>query len=63
MSEHPPLLMRGSEDCTGSIAAAMPRWALTENIEEHVIVGAGHVANLDDPVAVNELLVRWLGGV
>ena len=56
----PLLLMRGSEDRTGNIAAAMPRWARAEGIDEHVIVGAGHVANLDDPAAVNAVLLRWL---
>ena len=56
----PLLLMRGSLDRTGNISRALPRWAAAEGITEHVIDGAGHIANVDDPAAVARVLVPWL---
>ena len=56
----PLLLIRGSDDRTGNIASAMPRWAAAEGVAEHVIAGAGHVANADDPATVNAVLGEWL---
>ncbi len=41
----------------------MPRWAAAEGIEEHVITGAGHLANLDAPDAVNGVLLAFLEGL
>jgi pimeloyl-ACP methyl ester carboxylesterase len=59
----PLALIRGDRDRTGNIAAAMPRWAAAEGIEEHVITGAGHLANLDAPDAVNGVLLAFLDGL
>lgn len=59
----PLLLMRGERDRTGNIASAMPRWAAAEGVGEYVIAGAGHIANLDDPHAVNALLVPFVDGL
>ncbi|GAA2797784.1 hypothetical protein GCM10020219_081180 [Nonomuraea dietziae] len=56
----PLCLIRGAQDRTGNIASAMPRWAETEGIEEVVIPGAGHIANQDDPQAVNEAIDAFL---
>ncbi|MEV4166478.1 alpha/beta fold hydrolase [Nonomuraea dietziae] len=56
----PLCLIRGAQDRTGNIASAMPRWAETEGIEEVVIPGAGHIANQDNPQAVNEAIDAFL---
>lgn len=56
----PLLLVRGAEDRTGNIATAMPKWAATEGVAEIVVPGAGHLANVDAPDAVNPALVEWL---
>lgn len=56
----PLLLARGARDRTGNIARVMPVWARHEGVEEHVIDGAGHVANLDRPDEVNGLLRGFL---
>ncbi|OZM71978.1 alpha/beta hydrolase [Amycolatopsis antarctica] len=59
----PLLLIRGERDRTGDIAARMPRWAATDGVAEHVIAGAGHIANQDAPDAVNEVLSAFLHGL
>ncbi|MFD0475760.1 alpha/beta fold hydrolase [Nonomuraea thailandensis] len=56
----PLCLIRGERDGTGNIAAAMPRWAGTENVQEVVIPGAGHIANQDNPRAVSEAIEAFL---
>ena len=56
----PLLLVRGAEDRTGNIASAMPRWATAEGVSEVVVPGAGHLANVDDPEAVNAALLAFL---
>lgn len=62
----PLALVRGSEDRTGNIATATPRWARAEGIAEHVVPGAGHMVTLDAPAETSRLLVdvldRWTGG-
>lgn len=59
----PLLLIRGERDRTGTIATSMPRWAAAEGVDEHVIAGAGHIANLDAPDAVNALLLDFVASV
>lgn len=49
-------LIRGADDRTGNIATAMPRWAATEDVAEHVIAQAGHIVTLDAPDALNDTL-------
>lgn len=56
----PLCLIRGERDGTGNIASAMPRWAETEGVKEIVIPGAGHIANQDNPRAVNEAIDAFL---
>ncbi|MGW0063421.1 alpha/beta fold hydrolase [Streptosporangium sandarakinum] len=56
----PLCLIRGEHDRTGNIAASMPMWARAEGIDEIVIAGAGHIANQDDPQAVNEAIETFL---
>lgn len=56
----PLALIRGSEDRTGNIASAMPRWADAEGIIEHVVPDAGHVVTWDAPAAVSAVLRRIL---
>ncbi|WP_327085443.1 alpha/beta hydrolase [Nonomuraea sp. NBC_01738] len=58
----PLCLIRGERDRTGNIAAAMPRWAAAEGIEEIVIPGAGHISTQDAPDAVNAAIAAFLGG-
>ncbi len=55
----PLCLIRGAQDATGNIQKAMPAWAAREGIAEVVIDGAGHVATLDAPEAVNRALDRF----
>ncbi len=59
----PLLLIRGARDRTGNIATAMPRWAAAEGVAEHVIAGAGHIANLDAPDDVDAVLLTFLGAL
>ena len=56
----PLLLVRGSSDATGTIATSMPEWAAHEGIDEIVIDGAGHLATMDAPDAVNEALLAFV---
>ncbi|GAA3084908.1 alpha/beta hydrolase [Streptosporangium carneum] len=56
----PLCLIRGEQDRTGNIASAMPSWAEAEGIEEVVIPDAGHIANQDNPQAVNEAIDAFL---
>ncbi|MER6172010.1 alpha/beta hydrolase [Streptosporangium sp. NPDC001681] len=56
----PLCLIRGERDRTGNIASAMPRWAAAEGVQEVVIPGAGHIANQDDPHAVNAAIEAFL---
>jgi len=56
----PLLLMRGEHDRTGNIASGMPRWAAIEGVEEVVVPGAGHIANVDAPEAVTAALLTFL---
>jgi pimeloyl-ACP methyl ester carboxylesterase len=63
----PTLLLVGEHDKTGNIRRSMAAWAHREpDAEYHVISGAGHCANLDQPEELNALinafLVRHLGG-
>ncbi|MDQ0641991.1 alpha/beta fold hydrolase [Microbacterium murale] len=56
----PLTLIRGAEDRTGNITAAMPRWAAAENIAEHVIPTAGHISPLDAPGRVSSAILNAL---
>ncbi|GGD85907.1 alpha/beta hydrolase [Microbacterium murale] len=56
----PLTLIRGAEDRTGNIRTAMPRWARTESIAEHVIPAAGHISPLDAPDEVTAVLLQAL---
>jgi pimeloyl-ACP methyl ester carboxylesterase len=59
----PLLLIRGALDRTGNIRTAMPAWAAAEGVPERVIPDAGHLANLDAPDAVNDLLGEFVRSV
>lgn len=56
----PLTLVRGAADRTGNIATAMPRWAAVEGISERVVPHAGHIAPMDAPDAVTEMLLTAL---
>lgn len=58
----PILLLHGDQDGTGNICAVAPRFAAAEpQCRYEVIEGAGHAANMDNPDAVNKLLLEFLG--
>lgn len=57
----PIALMRGAQDRTGNIAAAMPRWAQVNGVREHLIPAAGHLCTWDNPQAVTDALLTVLG--
>lgn len=57
-----PLLLVGEHDATGNIRAVAPRWAKRDpRCELHVIQGASHCANQDNPDLVNRLILDFLG--
>ena len=59
----PLCLIRGSSDKTGNIATAMPRWADTEGVVEHVVPGAGHLVTQDAPDAVTAIIQSFLATI
>jgi pimeloyl-ACP methyl ester carboxylesterase len=56
----PLLLVRGADDATGNIARAMPAWAASEGVLEHVVPNAGHLVTQDAPGAVDDMLLTFL---
>lgn len=58
----PLALIRGAQDGTGNIATAMARWAVAEDVAEHVIPDAGHNVTLDAPDATATVLAELLAG-
>lgn len=59
----PLCLVRGSHDKTGNITTAMPRWADTEGVTEHVVPGAGHLVTQDAPDAVTAIMQSFLATI
>jgi len=59
----PLCLIRGSQDKTGNIATAMPRWAETEGVAEHVVAGAGHIVTADAPDAVTGIIASFVASL
>ena len=60
----PALLIWGEFDRIGDIASGTPAWARREPLAEHAVIpGAGHLSNLDNPEAFNEVLEEFLRGV
>ncbi|WP_460797317.1 alpha/beta fold hydrolase [Microbacterium sp. GXF0217] len=55
-------LVRGALDRTGNIATAMPRWARTEGVIEHVVPDAGHIVTWDAAEASSRVLQDVLEG-
>lgn len=53
-------LVRGAKDGTGNIATAMPQWARSEGVTEHVVPGAGHIVTWDAPEATSRALLQIL---
>lgn len=56
----PLLIGVGEHDATGNIRAAAPIWAERDGAKLEIIPNAGHCANLDNPEAVNALLLDFL---
>lgn len=59
----PLALIRGAEDRTGNIAAAMSRWAATEGAPEYIIPQAGHMVTWDAPAETSRTLLRILDDI
>jgi 3-oxoadipate enol-lactonase len=59
----PLCLIRGSHDKTGNIATAMPRWADTEGVTEHVVPRAGHLVTQDAPDVVTAIMQSFLASI
>lgn len=59
----PLCLIRGSNDKTGNIATAMPRWADAEGVTEHVVPGAGHLVTQDAPDALTTVIQSFLATI
>lgn len=53
-------LVRGEHDGTGNIATAMPQWARSVGVAEHIIPGAGHIVTWDAPEATSQALLQIL---
>ena len=60
----PALFLTGERDPVRRFmpAAAMDGW-VTDLRESVVVPGAGHWVNQEEPAAVNEALLRFLGGL
>jgi 3-oxoadipate enol-lactonase len=58
----PTLVVVGQHDVPGfrEMSAVLAR--RIPGAEYHVVADAGHMINLEQPAAVNELLTRFLGG-
>ncbi|MER6350845.1 alpha/beta hydrolase [Streptomyces sp. NPDC001634] len=62
--DKPQLLLYGEYDGVGTVKASMQRWNRRDpHSELRVLPDAGHVANLDAPVMVNQMIVDFLSGL
>ena len=59
----PLCLMRGAADKLSNIATAMPLWAATEGVAEHVVPGAGHLVTQDAPDLATAIIRDFLDGL
>jgi hypothetical protein len=54
-------LANGQRDHMGDIAGSMRAWAGREPLADYAVIpGAGHLGNLDNPTAFNEVLEGFL---
>ncbi|MGL3819362.1 alpha/beta fold hydrolase [Sphingopyxis sp. R3-92] len=59
--EHPILIMNGAHDRLGNISRIVERWRERDRNSEYVeVADAGHVANLDNPGAVNAAILAFI---
>lgn len=59
--KHPILIMNGAHDRLGNISRIVRRWRERDRNSEYVeVTDAGHVANLDNPGAVNAAMLTFL---
>lgn len=59
--DHPILIMNGAHDRLGNISRIVARWRERDQNSEYIeIADAGHVANLDNPEAVNAAMLAFL---
>lgn len=56
----PVCLIRGAHDTVGEKLSNAALWAERQGVPDHVLAGAGHAAQLDDPDGVNAILLRFL---
>lgn len=59
----PALLLCGEKDRAGDVRPFNRKWSASEGIPLIWVPGAGHNANVDDPVFVNEQIERFLAGL
>jgi pimeloyl-ACP methyl ester carboxylesterase len=59
----PTLVAVGDRDVPGFQAMSAVLAGRIPGAEYHVVAGAGHMANMEQPAAVNELLTRFLAGL
>jgi 3-oxoadipate enol-lactonase len=60
----PTLLLVGSDDRVGDIAAGSREWAARDRLVEHVVLpGAGHASNQDNPAAFTAAVAAFLDRV
>jgi len=59
----PLLLLVGDHDTMGNIKRAAPQWASRDHCQYTVIPDAGHCAHLDNPAAVQSLVLDFLASL
>lgn len=59
--KHPILIMNGAHDRLGNISRIVDQWRKRDRNSEFIeVADAGHVANLDNPEAVNAAMLEFL---
>lgn len=59
----PVCLVRGVNDKVGEQLSNVSVWAERQGVAEHVLAGAGHAAQLDNPAGFNHILLEFLDGL
>ena len=59
----PTLVLAGERDVPGFLEMSAVLARRIPGAEYHVVAGAGHMVNMEQPAAVNELLTRFLDGL
>ena len=59
----PTLVLAGERDVPGFLEMSAVLARRIPGAEYYAVAGAGHMVNLEQPAAVNELLTRFLDGL